>query len=374
MLGTNLQYAQLTGEQQYPNAFSVQRNFTSILPTATINYKFSRTKNLNITYRTANNAPTITQLQNVFDVSNPLQVTTGNPQLQQTSEHNLMMRYGATNPFTGRNFFVFANGSYVNNYIGNATYIPLQDTVFEGQVLNGGSQLTRPVNVNGYYTGRAFAVYSLPVKTIKSNINLNSGVTYTHTPSLINGAQNTAGSTVLNGGMYIGSNISSDLDFSLSYNASYNIVKNSLQTSSDNTYYSHTANFKVNWIFLKGFVLNTDITNTLYQGLSSGFDQNYFLWNAYLGYKFLKDRSLEAKVSVYDILDQNRSVSRTVSETYTQDTRTKTLQRYGMITLTYTLRNFKKGMPAQNKFELPPGMPPPGKDGAPPIFMPPPGG
>jgi len=375
MLGTNLQYAQLAGEQQYPGAFSIQRSFTSVLPTAMLNYKFSRTRNLNIMYRTANNAPTITQLQNVSDVSNPLQITTGNPQLEQTSEHNLMMRYGTTNLTAGRSFFVFANGAYVNNYIGNATFIPLQDTVFEGHALNRGSQLTRPVNVDGYYSGRAFAVYSLPVKQVRSNVNLNAGVTYTHTPSLINGWSNTARSTVLNGGAYIGSNISSNLDFSLSYNASYNIVKNTLQTGSDNTYYNHTAGFKINWIFLKGVVLNTDITHTLYHGLSSGFDQSYFLWNAYIGYKFLKDRSLEAKVSVYDILNQNKSVSRTVSETYTQDTRTQVLQRYGMVTLTYTLRNFKKGMPQQNKFEPPPGMPPPGKDGAPQmIFMPPPGG
>jgi len=66
------------------------------------------------------------------------------------------------------------------------------------------------------------------------------------------------------------------------------------------------------------------------------------LWNASIGYKFLKDRSLELKAGVQDILAQNRSISRTVTDTYVEDSQALVLGRYLLFTLTYTLRNFHK--------------------------------
>jgi hypothetical protein len=226
------------------------------------------------------------------------------------------------------------------------------------------------VNLNNYYTARAFYVYGFPVKGIKSNINVNSGVTYGHTPSIINNLINYSNSFAFSAGAFIGSNISEKLDFSLGYNANYTIVKNSEQKQSNNSYFNHTATFKINWIFFKGFVLNTDVTQTLYNGLTQNFNQNYFLWNAYVGYKFLKNNALEAKFSVFDILNQNRSIGRNITGSYTEDYYTTVLRRYGMFTLTYTLRNFKGGStppktdanPQQNMFPNgpPPGMRPPG--------------
>lgn len=120
------------------------------------------------------------------------------------------------------------------------------------------------------------------------------------------------------------------------------VVLNTSQTGSDNSYFTHTATAKINYIY-KGFVINSDISQTLYNGLSQSFNQRYVLWNAYIGYKFLKNKALEAKVSVFDILNQNRSISRTVTGAYTEDTYTSVLRRYGMVTLTYTLRRFKNG-------------------------------
>ena len=349
-------------------AFNTNRSFASVLPSMNLNYRFSKTENLNISYRASNTAPTITQLQDVLDVSNPLQVTTGNANLKQTYDHTLRMRFGKTNRLTQRNFFVFATATYTQNYISNATLIPAADTTFQGYTLSAGSTLTRPVNLNNYYTLRSNAVYSLPLEGLKSNLNLNGGISYTHTPALINNVLNYSGSVTPNAGFTLGSNISQYVDFTVAYNGSYNVVKNSTQTTSDNSYYSHTASAKLNLILWKGLVLNTDLTNTMYRGLTASYNQSYFLWNAYIGYKFLKDHSLEAKVAVYDILNQNRSISRTITEAYTQDTRTSVLKRYGMLTLTYTLRHFKNGSSQPDSKmpdDRPPGPPPGGGPGGP---------
>lgn len=363
-LGTDAQSATLDGQQTFPVTFTINQTFQNLLPNANLNYKFSKTKNLRIWYRSSTNIPSVSQLQNVIDVSNPLQVKSGNAALKQTFENNLNFRFGGFNPETSRNLMFFLNGNYTDNYISNATYILTTDSVIQDFTVRAGSQLTKPVNLNGYYTARGFAVYGFPVTRIKSNLNINAGVTYAHTPALINDLLNYSNSYATNAGLFIGSNISSNLDFSIGYTGNYTIVKNTQQKASDNSYFSHNATFRVNWIFFKGFVVNTDVTHTLYNGLTQSFNQEFLLWNAWVGYKFLKDRSLEAKVSVFDLLNQNRSIGRNVTGSYTEDYNTVVLRRYAMFTLTYTLKNFKGGAaPSTNDKEKTPELFPNGPPG-----------
>lgn len=87
-------------------------------------------------------------------------------------------------------------------------------------------------------------------------------------------------------------------DFSVGYNASYTTVKNTVQIQSDNAYFNHAATLKFNWIIFKSLVINTDVTHTLFNGLNQNFNQEFLLWNTYIGYKFFKKKTLEAKVSV----------------------------------------------------------------------------
>jgi hypothetical protein len=88
-----------------------------------------------------------------------------------------------------------------------------------------------------------------------------------------------------------------------------------------------------------------------------------------VGYKLLKNKSLEARIYVYDILNQNRSISRTITGAYSEDNFTSVLRRYAMFSLTYTFKKFKSG--DAPKVEMRPGMP--GGPGGPPPGMRPPG-
>ena len=328
----NGQYATLTGDQTFPNTLKVDRNFTDLLPQAMFNYRFSRKENIRIFYRTNTNAPSISQLQNIVDNSNPLQLRMGNPDLRQDYTHSLSVRYGKTGGAKGNGLFIFANGSYVNNYIGNSTNIG-----------SDGIQVSKPVNLDGSWRASSFVTYSLPVKKIKSNVNLNAGLTFNRTPAILNNLTNFANNYAFNGGLVIGSNISENIDFTLSYAGAYNIAKNTLQAQTDFNYYSQTTSLKFNWIFLKGFVFNTNMTHTLYSGLGEGYDRQFLLWNASLGYKFLKDKSLQADIYAFDILNENNSITRTITDSYIEDSRTQVLQQYLMLRLTYTLRSFKGG-------------------------------
>ncbi len=343
MAGINGQYATLEGTQEFPYSFGLTRDFKSLLPGAMLNYRFDKGRNLRIMYRTSTDAPSISQLQNIVDNSNPLLLKTGNPDLKQDYEHRFIVRYGVTNAKTAHSFFVFMMGNFASNYIANATFIPEKDTTFgNGLVVNRGSQLTLPVNLDGYVNARSFVTYGMPVNLVKSNLNLNGGVSYTRAPALINNLPNFTNTYNFNAGLTIGSNISENVDFTLAYSGNYNIAENTLQTDLDNTYYLQNTSLRFNWILLGGVVFNTTLNHTLYSGLTQSFNQSFLLWNAGLGYKFLKNKSLELKLTVYDILNQNRSIGQSVTDTYIEESTTDVLQRYFMLNLTYTLRNFKK--------------------------------
>lgn len=92
----------------------------------------------------------------------------------------------------------------------------------------------------------------------------------------------------------------------------------------------------------KGLVLQTDLNHFYYNGLSAIYNQNYLLWNAAIGYKFLKNRVAEIRLSAYDLLKQNNSITRNTTETYYEDVQTNVLQRYFMLTFTYNLKFFKE--------------------------------
>ncbi len=343
MVGIAGQYALLTGDAEFPVVASTNRSFYNLLPNAMFNYKFKNNSNIRIMYRTSTNPPSVQQLQNVIDNTNPLLLTAGNPDLKQSYSHFMMVRYGYTNTKKGQTFFAFASANYTQNSVANSTLIARQDTMLNDLViLRAGSQLTRPVNINGNLSVNSFFTYGMPVKPLKSNINFNAGLSYLRTPGLINNVLNLSNTYGVNGGLVLSSNINDKIDFTIGYNGNYSIVKNTLQTAANNNYYTHNANAKFNWQFWKGFVFNTSVQNTLYAGIANGFNQNIFLWNAAFGYKFLKDESLDVRFSVNDILNQNSGITRTVTETYVEDSKNQVLKRYVLLTVTYTLKSFKK--------------------------------
>jgi hypothetical protein len=275
MVGANVQDAILTGSETFPSAFQVNKNFQSILPQAMLNYRFSKTTNIRVMYRSNTVAPSISQLQNVINNSNPLLLTTGNPDLKQDYEQTLSIRYGSSNTVKSRSLMLFAFANYIQNYIANSTYIPTRADSVGGIILKPGTQLTKPVNLDGYWNARTFLTYGMPVKKIKCNLNLNTSFTYNRIPDLINNKTNLANNYNFSQGLVVSSNISEKVDFNVSYTGNYSIVKNTLQTRSDNNYYNHVVSARVNVMPWKGLVINTTYAQTMYAGLAQSYNQNY---------------------------------------------------------------------------------------------------
>ena len=341
MAGLNYQSVELTGSQTLPNDTSVSRTFNNFLPTAMFSYKFSKNSNIRMFYRTSTNAPSLSQLQTFVDNSNPLMLSIGNPNLIQSYSQSFITRFSLSSPEKGSTFFAMLNANTVNNYIGSSTIIGNgKELTSEGILLGKGAQLTKPVNLDGYWNVNSFLTFGVPVKFLKSNINLNAGYTLNRTPSLINQISNSAITSAFNSGFVLGSNISEKVDFTVSYSAFYTIIDNAIQKQLNSNYFYHVSSAKVNLLPWKGLVISSDITNNFYTGLGSSYNINYFLWNAGVGYKFSKNRNAEIRIIAYDLLNQNSSITRTVTGTYIEDSRTNVLKRYFMLMFTYNIRKF----------------------------------
>ncbi|HEV7348628.1 outer membrane beta-barrel protein [Telluribacter sp.] len=337
------QRARLENNQIFPGRFELNRTFNNVLPSARFEYRFSKTNNIELDYRTWTDAPSINQLQSVFNVSNPLYVRTGNPNLVQAVQNRFRGRYRAQNPTNNHTFFAMVESSVVPNYIGTSTITarrPLALTAVD--TLQVGSQLSRPVNLDGYWTIRTFFNYGQPLNFVKSKLSLFGFVNHTRLPSLIDSLTNFTSTTNFRVGVSLSSNISESLDFYVSTRSGYNIVERSLRKTTEN-YFNQSTRMRLTWVAWKGFVYRTDLIHQLNTGLSAGFNTNYMIWNMSIGKKVFANQRGEFSLSVFDLLKQNVSIRRNVTDIFVEDVQSNVLQRYFMLTFTYNLRHFSGG-------------------------------
>ncbi|MEO8860838.1 MAG: outer membrane beta-barrel protein, partial [Ginsengibacter sp.] len=347
--GVSYQYSELKSDQVFPQTSHIDNVYSNFLANAFARFKLDSKSNLRIIFRSNVSPPSVTQLQNVINNSNQFFYTTGNPDLQQQYNNSLIVRYNYTNTPKAQSFFANLFLQTASNYVANATYTASKDSALSNTVtLNKGSQISKPINLNGYLSARSFLTYALPLKFIKSNINFNGGISFTNLPGLLNNVENISKTFNYNIGAVFSSNISEYIDFNINYSANINTVKNSIEPSLNNNYFMQVAGISANLLTKKGLFFNNDLNNQYYSGLSGANNTNYWLWNIAIGQKFLKNQMGELKLSVFDLLKQNRSITRNVTASYIQDVNNQVLQQYFMLTFTYKLKTFGKGKPGNN--------------------------
>lgn len=338
---SNASYQQTTlrSEQTFPLTRTIERTFDDFVPSVTLTGTFSNRRNVRLAWSTSTNAPSISQLQNVVNNANPLSLSTGNPNLRTAYNQTLSMRVSEADPTRSRSKFVFLNVTRTAHPIGNSTFTAPTDTTVDGVFLARGTQLTRPVNLDPSWNANLFGVYSRPLTKLKSILSLNGGGTLTRTPSLINDVRNLGRTYAIRSGVVLSSNISQNLDFTVSYWGTYNISRSTLSTASTGDYFTHNAGLRLNAVVGPGIVLRQEVNHNLSSGVPTAYGQDVVLMNSTIGKKFLKDGRGELRLTATDVLQENRAVSRSVTETYVQDSRDRTLGRYVQLVFTYTFRS-----------------------------------
>ncbi|SFT86621.1 CarboxypepD_reg-like domain-containing protein [Algoriphagus locisalis] len=347
------QNANLKNDQLFPAVGTIDRTFESFMPTVRFDYTISPTTNFEIDYDTDVDAPSVGDLQNVIDNSNPLQLRTGNPNLDQSYSNRIRFRFRSNNPENDRSWFVFAQYNLTDNAVSNSTFTAEEATELPGGIiLEKGSQLFRPVNLDGYKDFRSWVSYGIPLDFVKSNFNINGGFSSTKRPGMVNNQISFNNSQRISTGISLSSNISDQIDFNISTRFSFNNVENTLNESLNNNFYNQRSRLNLSWIIWEGFIYRLDVNHQLNSGLSEGFDANVVLMNMSLGKKVFANQRGEISLNVYDLLGQNRSVYRNVTDAFVEDGQNNVMQRYFMLSFTYNIRHFNKGTDMDDYNEL----------------------
>ncbi len=344
------QWAYLDNDQTFPLEDNVDRSFTNFIPTISYRYRFAQGKSFAFNYRASTQAPSVQQLQSVIDNSDPLNISAGNPELDQTYTHSATVRFNKVDIESSRTFFSLLSATFSDNRIGNSTFIASRgDAQVNGLRLQPGARFSQPVNLEGYWNVRSFIAYGLPLGFIESNLNFTGNLSYTRTPELINNELNFAKAPTAGFGLVMSSNISENLDFTISSNSNFSRVSNTLQNQNDQNFFTQISRLRFNWIFGDGFVFRSTVSHIANSGLSDGFNQSFALWNMEMGKKLMKQKA-EIKLSVFDLLKQNQAIQRTITGSFIQDTQSQILTQYFMLSFVYNIRSFGQGqMPEQDE-------------------------
>jgi hypothetical protein len=309
----------------------INNNYHHFLPSAQFTYNLSRNRMLKVNYRTSINPPSVSQLQPVKDYSNPLNIFQGNPNLQPEYVHNVTAIFNSFNSANFRSVFAALNLSGTENKIVN-------DLQFNQE----GVQETKLTNRDGVYSANGFLAfgYSLNILNQKLNLNLNTNLSYNRGINMINQKENISQSYVIGQGISLNSNFSTKFEMNLTSSINYRHAEYSLQQTQNADFLKQTLSMDIDYDLPFQMVFITNLNYNKNFGQSTGYNQQYILWNLTLGRKFFKNKQGELRVGVYDLLNQNRSVTRNVADTYVEDIESKVLKRYFMLTFSYQLRKF----------------------------------
>ena len=354
-IGTSIQTSQLDnssirGIYQVNGKDSVihtRQHYANLFPTANFTYNFSKRTNLIFHYRGRTSQPSVTQLQDVPDLTNLLRISVGNPGLKQEFAHTVDLSFKTLNPLNYKYLNVTLNGSQNSNHIVNSTdsltLTTLKSYGLPDSLLRPGVQIIKPLNLNGAFNLSSNITLGIPfTKKLKgSSVNFSNVVNYNHSLSMLYKQLNITNTLTLSQSVGVNLDIKDKFNFGLRARVSYSQARYSIAQGKNNTnYYTQSYSTDLNYYITKSFIISTDFDCLLYTGQSAGFNQTIPLWNANLAKQLFKKKNGEVKFSVNDILDQNQSITRTQGENYYYDSRTVVLKRYFMLTFTYNLNRF----------------------------------
>ncbi len=322
-----------------------RQNVVNYAPMAQFNYRWSRTHNLRLRYWGSTDQPSVTQLSPVIDVSDPLNIRYGNPDLKPSFQHRFNLRYQRSNPEKASSLSAFLNGGYMTNDIVTATIT---------DVTTGRKEATY-LNVSGNWNADGRVMFNIPLRNIKFSVfsmsfaRYNQGYGYSksitgedESKEFTDEDKNTNRQVSL--AESLGLNYRSDLfDFSLRGNVNFNNVTNSLEGQIDQQYFNYGGSANTAIYLPWDLTLESDINYSTNSGYADGFEQNEWLWNASLQKTLFKQKNGTIRFKIYDILQQRSNITRSVTSNYIRDTTTNTLTSYFMVHFVYRFNIFKGG-------------------------------
>ena len=316
-------------------------NVVEVLPSlqSTIRYQNNNnTYSINYQYNTS--IASADQLLAIENLSNPLVTYVGNPDLDPNKAHQLSFNFSNFDRQTRQG--LNANLSYNYNVSSIVNYSQVDEDL-----------MTRSsyTNVEGNYRVNGLLNYTKQLNKSGNKVNLNVGInaSYARQQAYRNSALYTAYNSTISPNVRLTWNWNEYLTISPSYNFRFTNSKYQNYSIDEQSNTTHAFNIRTVTTYPKNLTWTNELSYNYNSRMSAGFNRDFFLWNMQLMYAFF-DKKMEAGVKVYDILNQNNSYTRTISDEYISDQRNTILTRFLMFSVTFNLNQFggKNAGPSQN--------------------------
>ena len=309
-------------------------------PSINYRYRFDRQKSIQFTLRTNTSQPSMEDMMDITDDSNPLNIRKGNPGLLPTLRNTAEANY--QNYITETQKTINLRVS-LENSLRNVT----QKTDYDPTT---GVSVTQPINMDGFWTNWSASTnltYNQTIPNTKWRYNASANGSYRHQESYMrtgsigqyNPGAGTGGTAVLSSTNTISAGENASVTYRnqwlevtangrFTYNHSEN---NQRQNQNMDTYtfsYGGRANARLPW---RNLNFGTDLTMQSRRGYSGSYNRNDLIWNANASFSFLKGNAGTLQIQYYDILNDESNVTRSVSTTGRTDTKNNSIHSYIMV-------------------------------------------
>ena len=315
----------------------ITRNVVNVTPTLNLRYKFNDMTNLQVRYNGRTSQPSMTNLLEITDDSDPLNIRMGNSKLKPSFSQNLRAFFNTYDAEHQRSLFSHAYFQLTQNSISNRTYYD-EST---------GVSTTKPENINGNWSGGLGLGMSTAIDKEKyftidefTNFGYTNSVGYLDPVKFPDNDKSTTKGLSLNQRLSL--TYRKDwLEASLNGDMTYTHQTNNVLDNNTFNYWNFSYGAELNIMAPWGTTLNSDISMNSRRGYSqASMNTNELIWNVMISHSFFKDRSLTVSLEWNDILKEQSNISRTINAFQRSDSRSNTIYSYGMVRVIYKLNIF----------------------------------
>ena len=339
------------------------RNVLNFTPTLDFRYRFSKLSNLRINYRGTTSQPSMTDLLDIRDDSDPLNITMGNPGLKPSFTNTFRLFFNNYRQEHQQAMMVHLNYSNTRNSISNMV-------TYDEQT---GGRTTRPENINGNWNMSGALMFNTALDSVGrwtvstfTNVRYNNYVGYLALDRNSGSQKNTTKTTTV-GEQLTASFRNSWMEVSLDGSVDYTHTRNLLQSQSNLDTWQFAYGGYLSLYMPWGTSISTDIHQNSRRGYNdSSMNTNELIWNVQLSQSFLKGNALTLSLQLYDILHEQSNFSRTINAMQRSDTQYNSINSYAMLHAVYRINLFGGGGKDQPRMDRlgrssgPPQGPPPG--------------
>ena len=316
------------------------RTVTNFTPTLDFRWKRSEVSQMRVQYNANTTQPQMSDLLDIVDDSDPLNIKKGNPGLKPSFTQNLRLFYNNYVQAHQRSIATWLGFTTTSNAISNKVTLDK----------SSGARITQPENIDGNWNTNAGLVFNTALDSAAffninsfTNLGYNHYVGYASVNSLTESQKSVTKSLGINERLAL-SYRNEWLEVELSGGVNYNHSRNDLQTSNNLDTWQFSYGGMVGITAPWGTALTTNLNMQSRRGYNdASMNTNELIWNAQLSQSFLKGKPLTISLQLYDILHQQSTFSRAISAMGRTDTEYNSLTSYGMVHVIYRLNLFGGG-------------------------------